>query len=165
MIYRSSHLLRVAFLFLLAPLAALTVGAADGIPRLEPALEREAKEIENLLIAPCCWRQPVSDHYSPAADKVRVDVREKLEAGMGRQEIVQAYVAQYGNRILSRPPAQGFNYMAYIMPFVFLVAGAAVALVVIRRLRPGQPQAEQAPPPRTEIPPEYAKRLEKELQE
>lgn len=152
-------------LFLLTALLTVSIGAADGIPRLEPALEKEAKGIENLLIAPCCWRQPVSDHYSPAADKIRVDVRQKLEAGMGRQEIVQAYVAQYGDRILSKPPARGFNYMAYIMPFVFLAAGAAVAVAVIRRLRPGQVQTEQAPAPRKEIPPEYAKRLQKELEE
>jgi cytochrome c-type biogenesis protein CcmH len=165
MIYRFSLFFSIAFFLLLGAVATLSISAADPVPRLGPAQEKEAKEIENLLIAPCCWRQPVSSHYSPAADKIRVDVRQKLESGLGRQEIVQAYVAEYGDRILAKPPARGFNYLAYVMPFVFLAAGAAVAVVVIRRLRPGRLQADQSPVQPTEIPPEYAKRLEKEMKE
>jgi cytochrome c-type biogenesis protein CcmH/NrfF len=50
-------------------------------------LETEAKAIEGLLISPCCWRQPVSVHFSPASDEVREEVREMLSAGLTREEI------------------------------------------------------------------------------
>ncbi|MEJ2083624.1 MAG: hypothetical protein P8Y94_16010, partial [Acidobacteriota bacterium] len=39
--------------------------------QLSPQLESEAKEIETMLIAPCCWTQPVSEQYSAAADQIR----------------------------------------------------------------------------------------------
>ena len=31
----------------------------------------KAREIEENLIAPCCWTQPVSQHYSEAAEEIR----------------------------------------------------------------------------------------------
>lgn len=104
--------------------------------QLDPGLEAEAKEIETLLIAPCCWRQPVSEHYSAAADQIRTEVREMLASGLTRDQILQKYVAEYGERILSKPPARGFNSLAYFLPVLFLAAGAGVAVLVVRRLRP-----------------------------
>ena len=55
-------------------------------------VEREAREIEAMLIAPCCFSQQVSVHQSPAADEVRADVRARLAAGETRQQILDAYV-------------------------------------------------------------------------
>ena len=52
-------------------LVALSVSA----PPDRAVIEQEARRIERLLIAPCCWTQPVSDHYSAEADEIR--------AGMG----------------------------------------------------------------------------------
>lgn len=134
----------------------------------DPDLEREAKEIENLLIAPCCWRQAVAVHYSPAADRIRAEVREMLASGLGRREILERYIGEHGERILSKPPARGFNILAYFLPVLFLAAGAGVAMVVVRRLRPraeaeGARKVESAKPDRSPGSGEYARKLEKEM--
>lgn len=105
--------------------------------------EIEARAIENLIISPCCWRQPVSLHFSPASDEVRKEVREMLASGLGREEILEKYVAEYGERILAKPRARGFSMLAYFLPFAFLVLGAAVALVLIRRLHPVKSKREE----------------------
>lgn len=129
--------------------------------QLEPRLEAEAKQVETMLIAPCCWRQPVSEHYSAAADQIRTEVREMLANGMSRDQILQTYVAEYGERILSQPPAHGFNSLAYFLPVLFLAIGAGVATLVVRRLRPGKVEPSTHP---SEMPAsKYASQLDKEM--
>lgn len=98
-----------------------------------PDLEREARALEAMIIAPCCYSQQVSVHHSPAADEVRKDVRARLAAGETREQILNAYVAQYGKRILAEPPAKGFDLALYILPPLLLIASAALVIVVLRR--------------------------------
>lgn len=98
-----------------------------------PDLEIEARTIDAMLIAPCCFRQQVSVHESPAADEVRLDVRARLAAGQTRQQILDAYVARYGKRILAQPPAAGFDLTLYVMPFVMLLASAGLVAAILRR--------------------------------
>ncbi len=147
----------ILLLLLLFPAAV----AVPGFALDQAAIEAEAKQLENMIIAPCCWRQPVAAHYSPAADEVRKDVRQKLAAGMTRQAILDEYVARYGEKILSKPPAHGFGRLAYFLPVIVLAAGAAVAVVVIRRLRPAEAAAPEAVAPPTTA--AYSARLDKEL--
>jgi cytochrome c-type biogenesis protein CcmH len=103
-------------------------------PAAQPAdIEREAHEIEAMLIAPCCFSQQVSLHQSPATDEVRVDVRRRLAAGETREQILQAYVAQYGKRILVEPPAEGFDRILYVLPPLGLVVTGLLVVMVVRR--------------------------------
>ena len=113
----------------------LTLIVALGLgPVLSGAdLEREARALEAMIIAPCCFSQQVSVHQSAAADEVRKDVRLRLAAGETREEILDAYVAQYGKRILAEPPAEGFDLALYILPPLLLILSAALVVVVLRR--------------------------------
>lgn len=121
------YIVAVALALALTPVASTT------------DIERDARALERVLIAPCCFTQPVSIHQSPAAAEVRRDVRLRLTAGQTRQQILEAYVAQYGNRILSEPPATGFNMTLYVLPVLMLLASAALVAAVIRRYTRGQP--------------------------
>jgi cytochrome c-type biogenesis protein CcmH len=97
-------------------------------------VEREARDIETMLIAPCCFMQQVSVHQSPAADEVRRDVRSRLAAGQSRQQILDAYVGRYGKRILAEPPASGFDRLLYAAPVVAFLASIGLIVLVVRRL-------------------------------
>ncbi len=105
--------------------------------------EETARELEAMLIAPCCWSQPVSQHYSEAADQIRREVREFLAAGKSKQEILDYYVSMYGERILASPRPRGFNLLAYVLPWVFLLTGTAIVVIFlkkqVRQLREKQP--------------------------
>ncbi len=113
---------------------ALLLGLAVAAGITTPDRERVAREIETMLIAPCCFTQQVSVHGSPAADEVRKDIRRRLEAGETRDQILEAYVAQYGNRILAEPPAAGAGRVLYVLSVLGFVAGAAVLVVALRRV-------------------------------
>jgi cytochrome c-type biogenesis protein CcmH len=128
------------------------------------AMEQEARVLETMLIAPCCWNQQVSVHYSPASDEIRADVRRMLAAGQSRQQILDFYVARYGDRILAEPPARGFTKGLYVLPWVFLVASVTVVVGVIRRLSVGaSPEPLQKAALANEGP--YGDRLEEELRD
>jgi cytochrome c-type biogenesis protein CcmH/NrfF len=118
-----------AFMISVATVVALSI--APALANVD--LEREARAIETMLIAPCCFSQQVSVHQSAAADEVRRDIRGRLKAGQTRKEILAAYVAQYGTRVLAEPPKAGFSLTLYVMPVMLLVASVGLVVVVLRR--------------------------------
>ena len=117
-------------------LLSLLTAVALSVGQPSPAgdVEAEARAIDAMLIAPCCFTQQVSVHQSPAAEEVRRDVRTRLVAGQRRQQILDAYVAQYGTRILAAPPARGFAITLYVVPVILIIASAGLVTVVGRRL-------------------------------
>ena len=121
-------------------LTQMTLGLWLAVAAADPqALEREAKQLEAKLMAPCCWAQQVSLHQSPAADEIKQAIRKLLAEGKTSEQILDIYVAQYGDRILAEPPARGFSRLIYVAPWVFLVASVGLVIVVIRRLRAVSP--------------------------
>jgi cytochrome c-type biogenesis protein CcmH len=121
-------------------LVALSVGAAGG-----PSAEEQARAIERALMAPCCWTQQVSAHASPAADRIRADIRARLAEGATRQEILAAYEAQYGPAILAEPPARGSSLLLYVLPPVALLASAVLLVSTVRRFVRRRPVASGEP--------------------
>ena len=71
-------------------LVGLTVAASPD----QAVVEREAKQIERMLIAPCCWTQPVSKHFSGAAAEIRQGIRQMLSEGKTRQ---RCSISTWGN--------------------------------------------------------------------
>lgn len=127
-------------------------------------VEVEAKRIETMLIAPCCFSQQVSVHTSEAAEEVRRDIRARLTAGETRQQILDAYVAKYGTAILAEPPDQGFARLLHTGPAVALVTGVGAAALALRflRRRAAKVAADEAAAP---IPAATAERLDDELRD
>lgn len=125
------------------------------------ALERNAKQIEAQLIAPCCWSQQVSVHQSPAADEIKQGIRRMLSEGKTSQQILDAYVAEYGDRIMAEPPARGFSAALYVAPWVFLAGSITLVVFVLRRLRtPAAAKAEVQPAAANDA---EAERIDEEL--
>jgi cytochrome c-type biogenesis protein CcmH/NrfF len=100
--------------------------------------QAEIRAIEDLLVAPCCWRQQVSIHQTitPQVEAVRAEVRRLVLAGRSRQEILAVFVDTYGVRILASPPPRGFFMLAYLMtPVAFGVGAFAFAFFIYRARR------------------------------
>jgi cytochrome c-type biogenesis protein CcmH len=99
---------------------------------------------------------------------VSKEVASLLESGKGKTEVIQAMVAEYGERILAAPTKEGFNLTAWLLPFVALIAGGFIVVKVIsgwkqqaQRIAP-TPAAKAAE--RASADP-YQERLERELRE
>jgi cytochrome c-type biogenesis protein CcmH len=70
---------------------------------------------------------------SPAMHK---EVVAYLEAGSTPEQVVAAFVAEYGEEVLMAPTTEGFNLAGYLVPGLALtIAGGALAAVLLRRHR------------------------------
>ena len=71
--------------------------------------------------------------YSPA---LHLELLELRNNGKSESEVIDAFVAKYGERILMAPEPTGFNLTGYLVPgTVLLVAGGLLAGVLLRRGR------------------------------
>jgi cytochrome c-type biogenesis protein CcmH len=129
------------------------------------SIEREARHVETMLIAPCCWMQPVSQHQSPASDEVKKEIRQLLAAGNTRQQVLDTFVAQYGERILVEPRLSGFGAVLYAgLALSFVLSAVALVFWVRRaaRRRGAAPAAAAVTAPEDAA---YAARLDDELRD
>jgi len=150
-----------AICVLLIATAFLTISPSGA--QTVPASAKE-REILDQLIAPCCWTQPVSQHYSEVSETIRKEVHEMVAAGKSRDEIFDYYVAKYGERILATPRPKGFNTLVYVLPWVALILGAWLLVLLLKKLRaPAAAAATPAPSPAPDS--RYASAVEKEIKE
>ncbi len=140
-------------------LSYMCLGLA-GLPAIAD-VESSAQAIEGKLMAPCCMANPVSEHFSGAADRMRAEIRTMLTQGKSEQEILDFYVERHGLQILAMPPARGFNLLAYLIPVLVLIAGVGLLFGAMRRWRRTAPPL----PARTgtDIAPDDRERLRREL--
>jgi cytochrome c-type biogenesis protein CcmH len=98
-------------------------------------------------------------------------VVELVEQHKSAQEILDAFVAQYGESVLMAPPKAGFNLAGYLVPGILItVVGAVLAWVLIRKRGARLAAARGASPEGagseagSALPPEDAARLKAELE-
>ncbi|MBV8136140.1 MAG: cytochrome c-type biogenesis protein CcmH [Deltaproteobacteria bacterium] len=103
-----------------------------------------------------------------------VPVREQIESMIGKGEsgtqIIAFYRQKYGEKILSAPTTEGFNMVAWVMPFLVVVLGGALIVYSARRWRslPAPGGASAVPSPQAEASPfdaELKDRLAREIRE
>jgi cytochrome c-type biogenesis protein CcmH len=156
---RSRSLIRIrtaAMVLLFSGLISFAAGTD------KQAAQTREREIEDSLIAPCCWSQPVSQHYSEVAEQIRNEVHSMVVSGKSRDEILDYYVSKYGERILASPRARGFNSLVYILPWAALILGAWVVVILLKKLRRPTPAAASQPAPLVDS--KYQSVIEKEIE-
>ncbi len=60
-------------------------------------------------------------------------IEQQLTAGQNKTQIIQTFVSQYGEAVLSTPPKQGFNLTAWIAPFAAIIVGGVVIWIAIKK--------------------------------
>ncbi len=109
-------------------LSAFICGLAVAVPAVfaevatEDPLERQTLDIAKDLRCAVCQNQPVSESNADLARDMRAIIREQLQQGRSRQEIVQYFVDRYGDYVLMNPPKHGSGFLLWVLPLaVFLV--------------------------------------------
>ncbi|GAC1649056.1 MAG: hypothetical protein NVS4B3_05500 [Gemmatimonadaceae bacterium] len=99
-----------------------------------------------------CRTTDFSCEVSPAMHR---DVMALVDGGYSAAEILDAFSATYGERVLMAPPMAGFNAVGWLAPFAAIGAGAVTLAVLIRHWsvsaaasgsEPGPPSAINATP-------------------
>lgn len=97
------------------------------------SLDEQAQEIYSSLMCPLCPGQTIGQSQSELSAQMRSLVRYKLEQGETREEILQFFVEQYGEKVLAVPMKSGFNLIAWLTPVLGIFTGSLVLWIIIRR--------------------------------
>jgi cytochrome c-type biogenesis protein CcmH/NrfF len=63
------------------------------------------------------------------------EVDQHIAKGETDEQIMQAFVQEYGTQVYTEPPKSGFSLVAWTMPSVYLFVGAGLVVFVISRWR------------------------------
>ncbi len=118
---------------------SLGMALVAGLPLLAQAggdQRQRIEKLENSLLAPCCYSEPVARHTSDVAFAMRAEIEQFVASGKSDQEILDLYTQRYGARILVEPQGARWWWM-HVVPVAVLAFGfVAVALVLRKWLRP-----------------------------
>ncbi len=153
----------IALLALVAAFwSVVTPAHAQGPVNIDDEVNRIAKG----LYCPVCPNTPLDVCGTQACIDWRGDIKTMVQQGKTEQQIRDAFVARFGPQVLGAPPAEGFNWLAYILPVVGILLGTAVAWFTVRAwLVRRTPATAGQSPDAPEIQKEYADRIEKDLKE
>jgi cytochrome c-type biogenesis protein CcmH len=157
---------------LLRPTLRLGLLLALFVPTLAaiPSTQSSVDAVTAKIICDCgCSNLTIKECTCGKADRVRADVRARLESGQTPEQIVSGYVDEFGEQILAAPTTQGFNLVGWIAPFAALLLAATFLVLAIRRwarvpwheppLAPVGPGSPRAPDP------SFLKRVEDEVED
>lgn len=90
----------------------------------------QAYSITDKFVAPCCWRDNLTNHQSPEAEKLRIEIQKLILQGKSEEEVLELYIQKFGQRILREPQGDYFNWLL-IIPITFLLLGTSLVTLYI----------------------------------
>jgi len=85
-------------------------------------------DIEQSLMATCCWSGTVYDHGNK---EMEIEIAGMVQNGKTKIEILNYFTEKYGERVLSSPVVEGFNYFAWLAPlFISILCFITIVLYI-----------------------------------
>ena len=99
-------------------------------------IEDPVIELSESVYCPCgCVRETIRACVCGTAQGITLEFQTRLQNGETIEEVREEYLEKYGTQFNAVMLAQGFNVVAYIVPFFILIAGLGIVSVVIARLK------------------------------
>jgi cytochrome c-type biogenesis protein CcmH len=143
-------------------LAALALAGPAMASEQHPSLP----ELEGQLMCPICEGETLAQSDSAVAQQIKAHIQRRIDQGATRSQIKRELVDQWGTRILAAPPRHGFDLLAWALPLVGVLGGAAVLGVLAwrwTRVREPEPAGQQWSLNGHPLGPEEERRLDEEL--
>lgn len=113
------------------------VQAQESTPTSAPASEVSADEVNAVaseLWCPLCSGVRLDACELKACEQMKEMIAIKLADGEDTDSIRTYFVEQYGPQVLGEPPWEGFNWLAWVLPFVVLAIGGYFLWHTVRRM-------------------------------
>lgn len=123
-----------------------------------------AKTVGHRLFCMCGCKQILVEcnHVGcPMSSGMLKKLDAEVSSGKSDDLILQSFVQQFGAEVVAEPPAKGFNWLAWIMPFAALGLG----LMLVRALITRWSQTAPALPSGPSLPPDVLARIRHESEE
>ncbi|MEQ9769480.1 cytochrome c-type biogenesis protein [Pectobacterium jejuense] len=131
--------------FLGALLLSFSVLASSEVLRFDnDTQEQEFRELTMQLRCPKCQNNSIADSNSMIASDMRQKVYELMQQGQTKEQVVDYMVDRYGYFVTYEPPITPFTLLLWLLPALFLAAGAWMIIQRARRIRNvKEPMSEQ----------------------
>jgi cytochrome c-type biogenesis protein CcmH len=103
------------------------------------------QRIEDSVLAPCCYAEPVSRHQSEVAVKMRIEIAKWVAEGRTDQEILGTYVQQYGSKVLVDPRTIPGWWTPWV-PWLTVIFGVVFGFWLLKRWRAKLPPEASSSP-------------------
>ena len=124
----------------------------------------EVNAIAKQLYCPVCENIPLDVCPTQACAQWREQIRDELAQGWTEEQIKAYFAQQYGARVLATPPAQGLNWLVYIVPPVAFLAGVFILYKAFRSwMKPKEEETAGSITANAPIDDEYIARLEEQV--
>ena len=97
------------------------------------AEEMRFKSLANELRCVMCQNQSIADSNAPIAHDLRVEVLSLMREGKTDAEIKNYLVERYSEFVLYQPPVNKKNALLWAGPFLLLLIGLFVVIIIIRK--------------------------------
>ncbi|MGH9814982.1 MAG: cytochrome c-type biogenesis protein CcmH [Candidatus Acidiferrales bacterium] len=128
----------VVLLWLATPVGVASTSAQEREAPIVAGRPEGVKRVGKRMMCLCGCNQVLAE-CNHVGCSMSAGMINQLEERVARKEpddlILQAFVQEYGQRVLAEPPATGFNLAAWLMPVFALVVGAIVVVVALTRMR------------------------------
>ncbi|MFJ5384537.1 cytochrome c-type biogenesis protein CcmH [Pectobacterium sp. CHL-2024] len=131
--------------FLGALLLSFSVLASSEVLRFDnDAQEQQFRELTMQLRCPKCQNNSIADSNSMIASDMRQKVYELMQQGQTKEQVVDYMVDRYGYFVTYEPPITPFTILLWLLPALFLAAGAWMIIRRARLIRSAkEPMSEQ----------------------
>jgi len=122
-------------------LSARAVAVIETYDFSSSELELRYQQLSAELRCPKCQNQNIADSNAPIAQDLRKLLHQQLEEGATDEQILDYMVARYGEFVRYRPRFSGATAILWLAPALLLLAGFAIAVLILRSRRGDSPAA------------------------
>ncbi|RPH59495.1 MAG: cytochrome c-type biogenesis protein CcmH [Chloroflexi bacterium] len=140
--------------------AAFRIGTASA--QQPTPSDDDVNAIAKQLFCPVCENTPLDVCPTQACAQWRALIREKLAEGWTEAQIKQYFADQYGARVLSEPPRQGWYWLVYLIPPALFLVGVYILYRAFQSMKKPAPAVSEEVEPDSGND-EYLRRVEEEL--
>ncbi len=95
-----------------------------------------AEEIAAEINSPFCPGRLLRDCPSSAAQSLKTDIQNWIASGKTKEEVKSSLLTKFGEEINPLPSFIGFNVLAWIAPFLFIIIAAIGGIFWLVRHKP-----------------------------
>jgi cytochrome c-type biogenesis protein CcmH len=100
--------------------------------------QSRVRQIEERLLAPCCYSETVALHISEAATEMRTEIADFVAEGRTEAEILEHYKQKYGTRVLAEPDGAKGRWLNAIPVLASVTSAVLLGLLIYRAAQRGR---------------------------
>lgn len=152
-------------LVIAASLIAVTVVYAQDEQPGYPT-DNDVNLVAKKLYCPVCPNTPLDVCETKACQDWRAQIRDQLSDGWSEQQVIDYFVAQYGERVLAEPQRKGFTSLVWFLPLIVVLIGLGIVYEVLKNWkRQKLVTVVASASPASSISKEILEKIEREIRE